>query len=656
VTRRELAPWVLVALMTVIFAAVFIWLSLLRHQAYQSHAFDLGNMDQAAWNTIHGAPLRFTDMALPDGRVLTDRLAIHVEPLLVPISLLYLVHGGPETLLVLQPLVVATGAVPAYLLARRASLGPWQSLVFPAAYLLHPSLQNALLDDFHAVTLSAALLLWAMYYLVVDSLWAFAAFAVLAAATKEEVALLVALLGAALFLRRRVAGACTFVGGVLWFLIAVSVIIPHFNPGGHSPYLARYAYLGHGLRGALVGLATKPGVVWHTLTSPPRLLYLDAILDPAGFVPALGLPVLLLALPTFAINMLSDDPTMYSGFYQYSAEVVPYVTVAAIAGVRAASFWSDRHLVLGARLVSPVLTGLVLVAAVAAGWIYGFTPLSQGYAVPSAGLHQALESRILRTIPRNAVVAAADEIEPHMSDRKTVYLLPTVHPRNGPSAQYIALDASIPSQPVTPRVLRGVASRALSDRYGVVAARDGVLLLKRGARRSRLPAPFFSFIYAGMPRQRLRGLHWGPLSLVGITVHPSYGWVNRARPAVEVETYWRTRAPLSDRVRIEFATSPLYTARPVPAGFRPAPAGRARGSWAYESDSPTWDWLPLRGWPVHRTIHVASLPVTLAGAEVGKADVAVDVSGLGPARGVPASRSVAGSSTMVRLTTVDVRR
>ena len=42
------------------------------------------------------------------GSVLTTRLAIHVEPLLIPLSLLYSLHSGGVTLLVVQAVVVGS--------------------------------------------------------------------------------------------------------------------------------------------------------------------------------------------------------------------------------------------------------------------------------------------------------------------------------------------------------------------------------------------------------------------------------------------------------------------------------------------------------------------------------------------------------------------
>lgn len=648
VSAGELAPWLLLALLVVLFGVGFAWLSVLRHEAFQSHAFDLGNMDQAVWNTLHGSVLRFTDMQLPAGKpccheppVLTNRLAIHVEPLLVPISLLYVLHSGPEMLLVLQALVVASGAVPAYLLARDLLGRQWLSLVFPAAYLLHPSLQNALLDDFHPVTMSAAFLLWAMYFLRVDWTPGFWAMGVVAAATKEEVGLLVALLGLPLMLRHRIQGTIALLGGIAWFVIAVELIIPHYNPGGESPYLDRYSYLGHGFRGVILGILGHPAVVWQTLTSGPRLSYLNALLDPLAFISILGLPILLLATPALLVNMLSEEPTMFSGFYQYSAEVVPYLVASAVVGVFAAGRAARRAR--AGRWVVPVLCILVIAASLAATRRYGFSPLAEGYVVPSAGRHQLLESRLLRLIPPGAAVAAADEIEPHLSDRRTIYLLPTTRPANGPPAQFVVLDASIPSVPITPDQLHLSALRALAHGYGVVTAKDGVLLLRRGAPTRRIPTAFFRFAFTRGARTP-ETASWGPLQLVGVTIHPSYGWVNRARPAVEVETYWRATRRLPAGTRIRLFVSPKYS--------RSAPPLRR---WGSIDDSPTWDWLPLEHWPVGRTVHAALLPSVLPTQSSGTVSLAIGVSGLGAIRHILTAQRIRGNDQAVLLGTIEVR-
>ena len=44
------------------YAAGFSALSVLRHRAFSSGRFDLGNMVQAVWSTAHGHPLQITDL------------------------------------------------------------------------------------------------------------------------------------------------------------------------------------------------------------------------------------------------------------------------------------------------------------------------------------------------------------------------------------------------------------------------------------------------------------------------------------------------------------------------------------------------------------------------------------------------------------------
>ncbi|HXW00946.1 MAG TPA: DUF2079 domain-containing protein, partial [Anaerolineae bacterium] len=72
----------------------FFTVQLYRHyHSFGSRALDLGNMDQAIWNTLHGRPFHQTNQ--PGA---TNRLSLHVEPILWPISLLYLIYSGPEIL------------------------------------------------------------------------------------------------------------------------------------------------------------------------------------------------------------------------------------------------------------------------------------------------------------------------------------------------------------------------------------------------------------------------------------------------------------------------------------------------------------------------------------------------------------------------------
>jgi len=72
--------------------------SILRHRAFETGRFDLGNMVQAVWSTAHGRPLDVTEL---DGDQI-NRLGAHVDPLLAAFTPLWWLWPSPTMLLVAQ--------------------------------------------------------------------------------------------------------------------------------------------------------------------------------------------------------------------------------------------------------------------------------------------------------------------------------------------------------------------------------------------------------------------------------------------------------------------------------------------------------------------------------------------------------------------------
>ena len=102
---------------------------------------------------------------------------------------------APSLLLVVQAVAVALGAVPVFLLARKHLGSDWAGLGFALVYLLYPPTQWLVVDDFHPVALATPLLLGAIWFLDEDRLLPFALCAGAACLTKEQIGLVVAMLG-----------------------------------------------------------------------------------------------------------------------------------------------------------------------------------------------------------------------------------------------------------------------------------------------------------------------------------------------------------------------------------------------------------------------------------------------------------------------------
>jgi uncharacterized membrane protein len=421
--RRELDwPTVLLWTAVIAYAAIFTTLTLRRFYAFEARALDMGNLDQAVWNTAHGRWFHLTNQ---EGTV--NRLSLHVEPILIPISWLYWVYSGPPTLLVLQAVTVALGAWPVYALARHYLVQRWAALAFALAFLLHPTIQAANWLEFHPVTLAPTFLLAAFYFLVRDRPRRFALFAVLAASCKEEIGLLVLMLGAyALIVRHRPRwGLLTMVLSLSWALFAVLVIQQIFAAG--NIHWGRYDYLGDGPVAMVTTLLTRPDLVWAQLAAAHAGRYLVQLLWPTGFLALLAPEVLLLALPSLAINLLADFSPMHEVYTLiYAAPVLPFVVAASVMGAaRLAGWMAARHLGL-APWVAPVTAGGVLVCAVIAQAQHGYLPGAGNYLPLTVTEHHRRAAAIIAQIPPDAVVTAQDRLVPHVSSRATIYIFPRV--------------------------------------------------------------------------------------------------------------------------------------------------------------------------------------------------------------------------------------
>jgi len=341
VTQQTIG-WLVVILMMMLYAAIMSHLTVLRYDTFKATAFDLGNMDQAVWNTLHGRPFEFTNQG-DNWYGPPTRLAQHVEPIMLPLSLLYLIHADPRTLLVFQSLALATGALPVFLLTRKhLPTLPLLAPVMAAAYLLMPALIGVNVYDFHPVALATPLLLYAVLALTYKRYVWFVLTCILASSCKEDVPTVVAMFCILVIWKYKLPrlGTILLICGISWTLIAFLLIEPHFSGAQHNNFWYRYAYLGSTPQEGLLNILRQPWLLFQTFITTDRLYYLFNLFRSTGFLVLLAPEWLLPTLPNFAINLLSGDKLLYSGAYQYNAPIIPFIMLSAIHGAeRLLALW-----------------------------------------------------------------------------------------------------------------------------------------------------------------------------------------------------------------------------------------------------------------------------------------------------------------------------
>ena len=465
------SPRVLVAAAIFAYAAGFAALSMLRHSAFLTGRFDLGNMVQAVWSSAHGHPLRMTNLHGEQ----VSRLAAHVDPILVLFTPLWWIWPSSNMLLVVQAIVIALGAVPVYLLAHKHLESAHAAVGFALAYLLYPATGWLALNEFHPVALAAPLLLFAFWYLDEDRLLPFALFAVAASACKEEISLVVAGFGIwyALAHRRRLAGALVAAAGAAWAAIAIGVIIPHYNAGAESAFYGRYSEVGGSAGGILKTAFTDPLRLIEAAFSSRDLLYLLQLVAPLAALCLLAPLVLVAALPELAINLLSATTTQTSIRFHYTAGLIPTLVIAAIFGAKR----------LGRRPFA--VAAVVALAALGANYVLGpipgwrHLPGGQQFQATAGRVtdHDRVAERALELIPGNAVVSATNTLGAHLSARRRVLSFPFLH-----DATWVAADETQPGYadryaPI-PTAVQLAALRRNPD-WRLVFQEDGILVFRR---------------------------------------------------------------------------------------------------------------------------------------------------------------------------------
>jgi hypothetical protein len=260
-------------------------------------------------------------------------------------------------------------------------------------------------------------------------------------------------------------------------LIAIEIVIPHFNRAGSSSFFSRYGEVGGSPGGILRTAVTDPWKIVTTAATGRGLGYLAKLVLPLGLLVVLAPLLLVAAIPELAINLLSATTTQTSIRFHYTAGLIPILVAAAVLG-------SGRLVHKRPHLAAPLATG-ALVLALASNYVLGAIPLWRYF--PGGEQHDAYAAQVtrhdrvaaqaLRRIPGHAVVSATNTLGAHLSARHRLLSFPYIQ-----DATWIAADETQPGY--ADRLAPLPAAVQLSwlrrnPEWRLVFERDGILIFHR---------------------------------------------------------------------------------------------------------------------------------------------------------------------------------
>ncbi|MEW6104598.1 MAG: DUF2079 domain-containing protein [bacterium] len=439
----KIATWLILLFLTSIYIAVYSYLSIIQYNAFHTGHHDLAVFDEAIWNTIEGRILN-TSVTLG-----YNFLGEHFSPMLLILAPFYFIWQDPRMLLILQSLFLGIGAIPIFLIAKDKLKHNLLSLSFSFAYLFHPFISRVNLFEFHEICLAPFFLLFTFYFLQRRIWWFYFIFLFFSLMVKEDVSLITTALGIYSFFKiNKKIGIITFIIGIFWVYISVSILMPYIKKETATTMVdSTYKHFGR------FNLGKSPSEIIKNLIFNPqnisevlfflaneKLATIILLILPLGLLSIFS-PVILISLPEIILHFLSIFPYQFLLGWQYSAPILPFAIISAGYGCFILlKRWP--HLAFS-------LSIYILIIAFLSNYFFGMkllTPITDRCYNPASynpDNHQVILSiskeklkeyckikrkgnlfeTLKKIVPNERTISVVDNIVAHFSQRKTFFYL-----------------------------------------------------------------------------------------------------------------------------------------------------------------------------------------------------------------------------------------
>lgn len=372
-------------------------LSILRHNHFQSGAFDLGLYDQAVWKFGH---------FLGSYSTVKERIIFgdHMVLTLPLFGLLYYIWDDVRFLLVMQAGAIAFSAIPIFLIAKRRLSSKIAALCIAVMYSLFYGIQYGVYFDFHPIIIGVAILSWLAYFWESEKKTLFWITLVIALATQENMGIAIAGLAALFFFRKQHWKQAIVVGviGIVYMLVSTK-ISALFSPVGYQ-YMPQLPTTIH------------EGFLRLFDSEEKRLVWLYSY-STFSFLPLLSVGSLIAVVMDLSQYFVTgpEFSRMWSPFMHHRAILAPFLVLGTIDVL---AFVKSKRI--------PITGIAILLLIVTLGTQYYFHfPLNKLVKVEYWKEEPWMQDtrQLIREVPVGVSVAAQQNLVPHLSHRSEIYLV-----------------------------------------------------------------------------------------------------------------------------------------------------------------------------------------------------------------------------------------
>lgn len=451
-----------------------------RYYCFDYIDMDLAAYNQIIWNIVHGS---FYSSMLG-----VNFLGHHAHFILFLFAPFYFIFQTPLFLLFLQIVFLGICAYPIFMIAAK-ELDPGLALSLVIAYLIYPAMGYTALFEFHVPVFATAFLTFMLYYFIKQKFKLFALFMILSLLCQENIPLVIIPFGIFAFFKKRSMKwwLLPLLSGCVWFAAIVGWLMPYLNKNTVQ-FVTIYGHMGDSLPEIIGFIISRPLTVIKMMLGAQKVKFLFQLFAPLCFFPLFDVHILISGL-LFVQHLLSSRSPEYMIEYHYDAEIIPFIFISAVYGIKRFMNWPFVKRYLRSGLIAAMLLTVSITSAVSFG---PFIEIAVDKYKTTKDVWDLQKERFLEMIPAEASIVATFEFLPMLSNRKHLYsfhhvvhgfyTLSRVPYKLPGGVEYALIDVNDPIG-VNAFYKRGRSEANIADffnsnNWGIVELLDNLILLK----------------------------------------------------------------------------------------------------------------------------------------------------------------------------------
>lgn len=390
-------------------------IGVLRYLTYATPNFDFGIF----CNMFHNMKESFSPVTTCERDMFLSHFAVHISPVYYLILPFYYFFSSPITLQIAQGVIIASGIIPLYLLARRFNISYKITMMIAVAYAAYPVLATGCFYDLHENCFLVPLLLWVFWAFESDRNILLIVMTLLTLSVKEDASIFIMIFALYVIISRKKykRGFLLLAMSVVYFLIAI-YILNHFGNGIMSSRYSNFIYCSDdSLVGAIKTVIINPSYLFTQVmatkdNNTDKLFYLLKLFLPLALMPLITKKRsrYILLMPIL-LNLLTFYVYQYNIDFQYSFAITAFLFYASLMNIADLKS-STQHYVSTLSAISSVLLFTLLVYPTFSSYVSNYSNNREKFE---------RQTEILSEIPDDASVICSTFFLPVLSERDEIY-------------------------------------------------------------------------------------------------------------------------------------------------------------------------------------------------------------------------------------------